>query len=392
MSNKVLRLDFARLDKLEKTPQGYLKAPAIATRTGVFKYRMADNSILRELRHPDDVFAPESMSSLAGIPVTNDHPFVRLLDAKNTKEFMVGYTSDSVSKEEKYLNTTVTLTDEKTINDALNGKQELSCGYECELEIESGTFDGEEYDVRQRNIRYNHLALVDRGRAGSQVRLRLDSKDAVEIENENPNAVITTDGNKQGGPMVKLDIGGKEFEVVQEVADTLKATEGKLSALTAELETVKKDSLEKTKKADELQAKLDGVTSELEKVRNDSQPGSEVIAKAVKTRVKLLQVAACMLDEETFKKVDTMSDKELIKAIIKADAVDADLESKSDVYLEVRFDTLVERLEKTDEKFLQFGKQLFQTRKDNSEEITDSSVARKKQMERDLNAWKGEGK
>ena len=68
------------------------------------------------------------------------------------------------------------------------------------------------------------------------------------------------------------------------------------------------------------------------------------------------------------------------------------MENKSEVYLEVRFDTLVERLEKTDEKFLQFGKQLFQARKDNSEEITDSSLSRKKQMERDLNAWKGEGK
>lgn len=56
------------------------------------------------------------------------------------------------------------------------GIKELSCGYFCDWIIEPGTTqDGESYDVIQRNIRGNHLALVDSGRMGSDVAV-LDRK------------------------------------------------------------------------------------------------------------------------------------------------------------------------------------------------------------------------
>ena len=56
------------------------------------------------------------------------------------------------------------------------GIKELSCGYFCDWVIESGaTPEGESYDVIQRNIRGNHLALVDSGRMGSDVAV-LDRK------------------------------------------------------------------------------------------------------------------------------------------------------------------------------------------------------------------------
>tara|TARA_R110002012_G_scaffold55925_2_gene142794 strand:+ start:648 stop:1832 length:1185 start_codon:yes stop_codon:yes gene_type:complete len=50
------------------------------------------------------------------------------------------------------------------------GVKELSCGYQCDWVISPGTTpDGESYDVIQRNIRGNHLALVDSGRMGPDV-------------------------------------------------------------------------------------------------------------------------------------------------------------------------------------------------------------------------------
>lgn len=49
------------------------------------------------------------------------------------------------------------------------GKKELSCGYRCVYEFASGVFEGQQYDVIQRQIRGNHLALVDRGRMGPGV-------------------------------------------------------------------------------------------------------------------------------------------------------------------------------------------------------------------------------
>jgi hypothetical protein len=72
------------------------------------------------------------------------------------------------------------------------GKREVSCGYKCEYEFAPGIWNGLKYDAIQRNIRGNHLALVDEGRMGSEVSVldsmvfTLDAKEAF-VEEENSN-------------------------------------------------------------------------------------------------------------------------------------------------------------------------------------------------------------
>jgi hypothetical protein len=46
---------------------------------------------------------------------------------------------------------------------------ELSIGYRCTYDIQSGEFEGQKYDVIQRNIRGNHIAVVEEGRSGPDV-------------------------------------------------------------------------------------------------------------------------------------------------------------------------------------------------------------------------------
>lgn len=55
----------------------------------------------------------------------------------------------------------------KTLIDS--GKKELSCGYRCRYEWASGVYNGQAYDLIQRDIRGNHLALVNQGRMGPDV-------------------------------------------------------------------------------------------------------------------------------------------------------------------------------------------------------------------------------
>jgi hypothetical protein len=69
-----------------RTDEGYIRADAIVTRVGVLTYRNKDGTLRRELRHPDDVFSAESLASLKLIPVTNEHPPGRLVNADNAKE------------------------------------------------------------------------------------------------------------------------------------------------------------------------------------------------------------------------------------------------------------------------------------------------------------------
>lgn len=177
-----LRFDITKLDNTKRDHNGYLVADAHATRIGVFKYRHSDGSVTRELRHPDDVFKSHSINSLKNRPVTDGHPMQGRVNAENTRSLSVGSTIDEPKQEGQYLDTNVQITDEAVINKVMadeNPLREISCGYDTDVIKEDGVFQGEDYDHRQTNIIYNHIALVKRGRAGHEVRLKLDSADAV---------------------------------------------------------------------------------------------------------------------------------------------------------------------------------------------------------------------
>lgn len=65
------------------------------------------------------------------------------------------------------------------------GKRELSAGYRCVYDMVSGVFEGQHYDCVQRQIRGNHLALVEQGRMGPDVAVMdhftfsIDTKDFI---------------------------------------------------------------------------------------------------------------------------------------------------------------------------------------------------------------------
>lgn len=60
-------------------------------------------------------------------------------------------------------------------------------GYTVDLIPEEGSYNGQPYNFRQSNIKYNHLSIVDNARAGSEARIALDSFDAEEILIEEAN-------------------------------------------------------------------------------------------------------------------------------------------------------------------------------------------------------------
>ena len=62
------------------------------------------------------------------------------------------------------------------------GLKELSLGYELSIEETPGVWEGQEYDVIQRDILINHLALVREARAGEQARLNLDGRDPTTLK------------------------------------------------------------------------------------------------------------------------------------------------------------------------------------------------------------------
>jgi hypothetical protein len=170
------------------TNEGYIKANAIVTRTGVFLYKNPDGTIRKELRHPDEVFKVDSLDSMKMIPVTNGHPQERLVSAENAKRLAIGYTGETITQDGEFVLSNLMITDLASIKDVTERKRkELSLGYTVDLIPEEGSYNGQPYNFRQTNIKYNHLSIVDNARAGSEARIALDSFDAEEILIEEAN-------------------------------------------------------------------------------------------------------------------------------------------------------------------------------------------------------------
>jgi len=391
---KAQRTDFLKLDGMETTAQGFLRFPVFMGRTGVQIYRKADGSIVKEFRPPEEVFREETMAGLRGIPVTNNHPSSDVTP-ENFKDLAVGYGSDQVDRIDgegvSYQRGFVTIADAQAIRDIQDGKVEVSLGYDVAIDETPGDYNGLVYDVIQRNITPNHLALVDKGRAGSEVRLRLDSEDAVMV-NDNDSCKPF----KEDLAMEKIKIGDKEYEVSKEAKDAiqgmLKEKDSELEKMKSDMEGMKKEKSDMEgekksaeEKADSLEAKVDGLTADLEKAkgqRNDAD-----ILKLVKERKFVEKVAERVLDEESVKKIDSIDDTQEIKRmVIKTEFPEADLADKSSAYVNARFDHLAESLDKSSEENNDAGKAFQAGRKDKKDE-GDLEKKRQDRQEKIQNAW-----
>lgn len=381
---RVDRFDFQRMQKAEKLDNGFLKAPVFATRTGVFRYRKADGSVIRELRLPEEVFDQHSMQSLAVVPVTNRHP-AGMVNSKNSKRHMVGYTSDVVEKQEPFIKTHITVTDDDLISEIeKKGLREVSCGYNCELEFTPGVYDGEEYDAIQRRIRYNHLAVVDKGRAGPQVKIHMDAAILDDADDE---------PTQKEGYMVKMKIGDVEFEMdgslATAVRDALK--QAKADGAEAALQKVAKehkDSIDSLQgKCDGLQAKVDEQSKEITTLKANNVDEKKIREMAT-ARAGLIEKAKPFLKEDT--KFDEMSDMEIKKAVILAKNKDLKLDEKSESYIEARFDAIIEATPapKKSDKLANAMSKTEKEREDNAdgEELTADQI-RARNMKADSEAW-----
>lgn len=176
----------------KRSSDGALLVDAKAARTGIQMYLGADvgrpdMSTVRVYRPGSEVFHADSLRSFAHRPITNDHP-TEPVTADNWKDHAVGSTADEVRAEGIYVRVPLMVSDGATIAAIESGKRELSCGYSCDLDFTAGvTPSGMAYDAMQKNIRINHIAVVDHGRAGSECRIG-DSWGTSSVETINDNA------------------------------------------------------------------------------------------------------------------------------------------------------------------------------------------------------------
>lgn len=186
---KVQRFDSLPLDATYFTDEGYLVDHPIVTSVGIFVYHNPDGSERRELRLPEEVFAEKSLASYKGKPiiVTHDAGYV---DTDNVKEESIGTILSEGYRDGDDVRAEIIIHDTDSLKKYK--MRELSCGYNLRLDETPGVWEGQPYDAIQRDIEINHLALVDKARAGEQARLNIDGQGHDCMKGEKLNMEKTT--------------------------------------------------------------------------------------------------------------------------------------------------------------------------------------------------------
>ena len=118
------------------------------------------------LRDPQELEKAVATANL--IPVLNEHVPVSPIDPKQSN--VVGYTGTDAIWNPPYIDNSMVISVQDSIRNVENEtQQELSSAYYYDADMTAGTYEGVQYDGVMRNIKFNHVALVPRGRAGPDV-------------------------------------------------------------------------------------------------------------------------------------------------------------------------------------------------------------------------------
>lgn len=211
--------DRMTFDAPKRTKEGYMAVRAKSARAGVYDYagyevdptgtKFGAHDTVKVYRPADEVFDAKSVRSFIMRPITNDHP-TEAVTADNWADLAKGAVAGAI-RDGDHLAFDLVFMDAATIRDIESGKRELSNGYGVDLSFEDGIApDGTAYQAVQRNIVGNHVALVDRGRAGPSCAIGVC--DAIPADQINPLLVHTGDADMTTKP-VKITIDGASHTV-----------------------------------------------------------------------------------------------------------------------------------------------------------------------------------
>lgn len=291
------------LDDVKTLADGYKVVRSKIARTGIQKYlgkELGDEAIangfkpdalVNVYRSPEEVFSDVAVNGWAAVPVTVNHP-AELVDSSNVEEYQVGNVRDKahVDREGGWLGLEYVVMADRAISGLLDGTlSEVSGGYTAELDWTPGvTPDGQRFDVQQRNIRPNHLAMVPRGRAFA--------KDAVSW-GASP---VTVEDKSMTVELKTVILGDKAVQVEAKDADTVSAILRDHAAVVAD----------KDKEIGELTVKLADAEA---KILSD-----EAVAKLVADKVKA-DTERAAVKAKIGDKADKMTDAQIEGAYLALD-------------------------------------------------------------------------
>jgi len=281
------------------------------TRAGVFQYKGsqlpdADPERIYNVYRPlEELENPEALESMRGLPIINDHEMLGDKYERSPEERGVhGSILESIKIVGDDVLANLRIWSRTLKNLIESGKTGLSLGYKCKFEKSVGIFNGMQYDYIQRNIRGNHLALVNQGRSGTAVLDKYDVFDhfdiAIDIKDFNmadeEKKVEATTENKSGESEMTIaqaiEMLKKIVPQVEELtaAMTSKKEEEK-SEMALDGDTEKKDGDQKAEDEEKDKEKKEAMDAAIERAVN-----SRVSAMASKFNLKSIMADASRRD------------------------------------------------------------------------------------------------
>ena len=197
------------------TPEGFLRAGAVLTRAGPITYLkselgMEGDGLITIDRTLETISHPQTLASLRGAAITLTHPEDGL-NTENAKGLVVGAIAGEPRVTGDAIIADVVIYDQAALDAIDNGTQELSIGYDMMLTPEGRT---------RGPLLNNHIALVERGRAGSGVRIMDSAEERMNAEDAKVLADAVAAALDRGNHNRQMDTGAMDA-FKKEMMDTI---------------------------------------------------------------------------------------------------------------------------------------------------------------------------
>ena len=190
------------------------------SKVGVFPYlgkqisdELEPNKTYYVYRPAEELFDEKALASFnaAPVPLVDDHTMIGKGFTPAEKKGVHGVITNIRRNGDDLIGNLAIYSDSMQEN-IKSGKKDLSMGYFCTYDLTPGDFNGQHYDAIQRNLRSNHVALVNQGRCGNEVRVydafcfdaAISEGDYSMNENEKNKVVPPIVANKEEEPVKDL--------------------------------------------------------------------------------------------------------------------------------------------------------------------------------------------
>jgi hypothetical protein len=383
---------------LSRSSDGYLVGTARVSKAGNVQQYLGQeigltgddaNKVFGVYRDPDVVFDADSMASLAGRPVTRDHPPAGVT-ADTWKALSVGAMGGRVVRDGDHVVASMAIMDSDAALEVERGARSLSAGYSVNVVKDSGTApDGTPYQFRQAGpLRFNHVAYLPHNnpRAGdTRIGDGYRSWGDAPVKDARPGSKPTTPkgGLMPDSQLKTVVLGDSAVQVL--VSDAILIEQFKKDCVKAIADA------EAAKEAAE--AKADAAEEENEELKEKISEDS--LSK---------RVAAVLAATDSARKIagpeftsDSVSPLEIKRAAMVALKPKREWADKSAAYVEAAFDEAVERKEeeiededeeksKTTDSHRKLADDLSKVKTGDAQTTLDAAYQAR--MDRTANAWK----